>query len=273
MPNEWVELLKTAPDLIKEIYGDLAKPGAAQVGKALESVLGLGNTVLFPVALLNAKARHTLEANIEKYRKQLEDTSSEHIIPVVPEIGVPIMEKLAYVSDDEISNLYITLLAKASDRRTTGVAHPSFVNIIGNLSPDEALIIKRLSQNSVVLFVTGQWHFNSKNQWVGAGKEFLTGIEDEIQLVYPQNLETYLSNFIGLGLVDVRRDVAAAAVEKYKALEEKYRPELLKTAFTVDPQGPLAGYEFNDLRFVRGRMDLTAYGTLFAQSCLKRIST
>jgi hypothetical protein len=47
--------------IIKEIYSDLAKPGVQQAGKALSTVIGLGNTMLWPVALLNEKAKLSLE--------------------------------------------------------------------------------------------------------------------------------------------------------------------------------------------------------------------
>jgi len=51
------EVIQT-PGLLKEIYGDLAKPGVSQVGKALSTVVGLGNTILWPVALLNERQKY-----------------------------------------------------------------------------------------------------------------------------------------------------------------------------------------------------------------------
>jgi hypothetical protein len=76
-----------------------------QVGKALGTVLGLGNTILLPIHLLNERARLILENNLEKYRLSLKDVPEVEILPVRPEVGVPILEKLAYVSDDELSDL------------------------------------------------------------------------------------------------------------------------------------------------------------------------
>lgn len=60
MTSTWPEVIREGlkvPGLIVEVYGDLAKPGVQQVGKALETVLGLGNTILWPLALANARAR------------------------------------------------------------------------------------------------------------------------------------------------------------------------------------------------------------------------
>ena len=40
---------EAVPEILKEVYGDLAKPGAQQAGKALGTIVGLGNTILWPV--------------------------------------------------------------------------------------------------------------------------------------------------------------------------------------------------------------------------------
>jgi len=56
--------------LLKEVYGDLVKPGVSQVGQAIGTILGLGNTVLWPIQMLNEKARLTIELNLESYRKK-----------------------------------------------------------------------------------------------------------------------------------------------------------------------------------------------------------
>ena len=61
-----------------------------------------------------------------------------------PQIGVPIIEKLGYITNDEIADLFTNLLTKASSVDTVNLAHPSFVQLIERLSVDEARIIKYL---------------------------------------------------------------------------------------------------------------------------------
>jgi hypothetical protein len=92
------------PGLLKEIYGDLAKPGVKQIGNALGTILGLGKTILWPLMLINERTKITLQRNLEKYRRQIQDVPKEQIVPVAPEVGVPISEKLAYVTNEELSN-------------------------------------------------------------------------------------------------------------------------------------------------------------------------
>ena len=123
----------TQRELLTQLYGDLAKPGVAQVGKALSTVLGLGNTILWPIQLLNERARIRLESNLERFRQKVSQIPLEKVTPVAPEIGVPIAEKLSYVADRDLRELYTNLLAKASNVDTVSQAHPSFVNVLRNL--------------------------------------------------------------------------------------------------------------------------------------------
>jgi hypothetical protein len=86
MVMDLIKEIAQAPGLLKSVYGDLAKPGVEQAGKALSTIIGLGNTILWPVALANEKAKIALENNLEKYRKRLESTPKEHITEIAPEI-------------------------------------------------------------------------------------------------------------------------------------------------------------------------------------------
>ena len=54
-PITWLNVIKSVPILMKEIYGDLAKPGVTQVGKALDTILEIPNTLLIPIKMINSK--------------------------------------------------------------------------------------------------------------------------------------------------------------------------------------------------------------------------
>lgn len=146
--DDLLKEIAQSPAVIKEVYGDLAKPGVQQVGKALSTIIGLGNTMLWPLALMNEKAKIALESNLERYRNKLKDTLPDEVCEVPPEIGVPIAEKLSYVTNEELSEMYTELLANASQINKANVAHPSFVNVINNISPDEAILIKSIKGNA-----------------------------------------------------------------------------------------------------------------------------
>ncbi len=265
MSDGWLQVAKEAvklPALLSEIYGDVLKPGAKQVGTALETVIGLGNTVLWPVALANERSRLALQKNLEKYRAQIERLPEEKTVPVPPEVGVPIAEKLSYVSDEELSDMYINLLAKASSSDTAKFAHPSFVNVINNLCPDEAVLLKEVRRRVALPFVSAKLQKKNVNEWSSLG-DLLTGLELSVKLAFPNNLPAYVSNFEGLGLIQVRRDIFIAQPELYEKLESVYRPQC--EAFTYDK-------ETHEVSFERGKIEATTFGRLFMDACLTKLA-
>jgi len=263
------------PGLLKEIYTDTLKPGVSQVGKALGTVLGLGNTILLPIYLLNEQARLAVEKNLEKYRLTLKDVPEVEIVPVRPEVGVPILEKLMYVTDDELSDLYINLLSKASMAQTAGAAHPGFVHIINCLSPDEAILLKTIQQKRVLPFVETRLqkplYTNNlrikvdPNTWKEI-KDLCTGLEDEIKFSFGKNVEAYISNLAGHGVLDIRHDIYVVDPATYEKLEGNLRAEAEQLEWYRNKS------EDEELTFRRGKIDITPFGELFLEACLKKFS-
>jgi hypothetical protein len=219
----------------------------------------LGNTVLWPIALLNERARITLEKNLEKYRAQLNQVPPDKVAEVPPELGVPIAEKLSYVTNDQLSDLYVNLLAKASTFETAHLAHPSFVNVINNISPDEAILLLELKDN--IPFIEARIEKKDANEWIVLA--FLTGLENKTKLSFPNNIPAYLSYFEGWGLINIRHDIFIANPKLYEELEKLYRPAF--EAVQYDKEKQL-------LTFARGKIEVTSFGKLFLSACLTKLT-
>lgn len=259
MTSEWKEIaieLGKVPALLPRIYGDLLRPGVKQVGKALETVFGLGNTILWPVMWLNQASQITLKRNLERFREKLEGVADEKVAPVAPEVGVPIAEKLAYVSDEKLSELYLNLLAKAANSDTAGQAHPSFVNVINNLSPDEALLLPRFRKNRPFLEAYAELDQLRRRKL----EVLLFHAPMYSDLTFSDNMSAYVSNFEGLGLVSVEPGAKLAdETSTYADIEAAWRLTLPNL-----PQFP-AGCS---LSFVKGLTRLTSFGHLFVKACV-----
>lgn len=258
MSNNWLQVAQEAlkvPGLLVEIYGDLAKPGVRQVGKALDTVLGLGNTILWPIIFANERSRIFLEKNLENFRKRLEKVPEERVISVAPEIGVPIAEKLAYVGDAKLAELYISLLAKASNADTVSEAHPSFVNVINNLSPDEAQLLEHFVTETDLEFVMAKWKEPTSYQIAG---DLLIAKERFSGLMFPQNAPAYISNLAGLGLVSVHHDRSIHDSKLYSAIEE-YWVAQFPASLAPSPQHRLV--------LERGVLSITKFGSQFISAC------
>lgn len=265
MLEGWLQVAQEAvkvPSLLVEIYGDLAKPGVRQVGKALNSILGLGNTILWPITWVNERSRLALESNLEQYRKALETVPEEKIVEVRPEVGVPVAEKLAYVRDEKLSALYVQLLATASNQDTLGDAHPSFVNVINNLAPDEAHLLEYFAIEKDLPFLHARAMNPGKGTHVSL-QDLIVSEKATENLVFPANVDAYLSNLAGLGLVQIRHDAWITDDDAYACIEEHSRPkytELIER--TPEFQG-------KELDLAKGVIHRTAFGRKFIAACRK----
>lgn len=205
------EILSVKSDkLLATLYTDMAQPGARRVGQALETVLDLSNTILFPVRLLNEKVKLTFTANIKKYEQKLTHLDQCEIISVPPEIGMPVIDKLTYYTNEELAELFVNLLSTASSGKTIGNAHPGYINVIEQLSVDEARILKYLARSGrmtipfvyLKALVTGK---NPEKDFI-RDMNLLTGLADEIDLLFPDKIQVYLENLCANKLLDCLQD-------------------------------------------------------------------
>ena len=132
-------------ELAPEIYKDMLQPATRQIGDSLATVAKAVNVALAP-----------LEAGVWGYERIREWLSirathiiSERNIPNInsPPLSIagPIIQNLLFAIDEpELKELYASLLCSSMD--PNGASHPAFVSIIQQLTSDEALIIKYLSQ-------------------------------------------------------------------------------------------------------------------------------
>ena len=271
VPENWMEVATEAlklPNLMVELYGDLAKPGVSQAGKALGTVIGLGNTVLWPIALINGKADTALKANLELYRRKMEDVPLSEVTEVRPELGVPIAERLSFVADGRLAQLYVNLLAKASTRDGCALAHPGFVSIIENLSPDEAVLLGNLRSMDVLRICEARALAPESGPGYSHIRSHLLEPTVTEGMTFPQNHSSYVSNLAGLGLLDVAYDRYTDDEAVYTSISDAHRKAMEEALRTKEHLVNL------ELQFERGVGALTDLGKAFLAACVgERTST
>jgi len=132
-------------EVVKEVYSDGVSPALKEVGKFGKDIVKTIRLLTIPIQY-TAHVQDRLEKYFEKISKEIPD---EHkVVPPEP-ILIPILEKLKYHDPDdikdELSKMYQELLRKSFDKTTTSIVHPSFIDIIGQLSPDEVNLFNQIA--------------------------------------------------------------------------------------------------------------------------------
>lgn len=260
MDNQIAELVKATPNILGQVYEDLAQPSVKAVGNALGTVLEFSTSILLPIKLLNEKFKLNFTKNLNDYKKKLEEVPEEKRCEVHPQIGTPIVEKLTYTTNDEIADLFTTLLANASNIDMVNTAHPSFANMIERLSPDEARIIKYLKGKEDIQYC--DFRGNAKN---GNGyntiKEHLTLVPQEVKLDFPDNTNAYLANLVSMGILFDMDGTYRIDQTIYNKIKEQYHFEQYKAELVPNV--------FKDFVTNNSYYKITDFGKLFIKACIR----
>ena len=119
--------LETVSEPFRKLLDQLLGPAATEVG------LSLGDS---------AKVwRFKRQIRLFQEVKRLVDQSGEDIKPIAPRLFFPILEAASVEDDDDMQSRWAALLANAA---TTNSVHPSFIEVLRNLAPDEARLLDKL---------------------------------------------------------------------------------------------------------------------------------
>lgn len=249
------EVAKYTSELFNNFYSDI-RPIVQPVTKCIGAIIELA---VNPVIFYSEKARVNFKHRLEEYKKKMEDVKEEDKCEVHPEIGVPIMQVLHYTTNDDIAEMFTNLLASASVHYTAGNAHPAFVEIIKQMSPDEAKIVQFLQKNQVVGYVS--LRANKKD-----GMSFVTpvlkdvGIAELVPLMYIMNVKIYISNLLSLGIIADAGDVYLDDKEMYNQIIKYNNLEDIKEKYeSMD--------EYSNVEIDEGYYYVTEIGNLFINSC------
>lgn len=145
MKNELEVVEKIANSkLAQRVYDDGLSLPILEISKLGVDVVKTARLFLAPLQIA-ASFQNRFEVFLNNLNKRVKE---DNLVQPPAELTSSCIEKMKYI--DSISPLWMMfeeLLIKASDKNTISTVHPSFGQIIGQLSPDEAFMIYELSKN------------------------------------------------------------------------------------------------------------------------------
>ena len=214
------QLIKGSPNVLSMIYQDCAQPSIKKIGIALETIFEISNTILLPLKLANEKAKINFTKSLDTYREKIDKIDNSKLIDVPTILGIPIIDRLTYVTNREIADLYVRLLAKASSIDTINEAHPTFIHIIDRMTVDEAIIINHIENINSIPFINIV--SRSKDNHAEYVKQAwnLTALEKDLDLICPNNIDLYLDNLVSLQIIEVQGNSFKVDEDLYINLEK-----------------------------------------------------
>ncbi len=251
--------IETVPD----IYDDALKPAAQESSKTLALIPRTINAALVPLRQWIANKEYNLAETEKLLAKKLEHIDEDKIVTPEPYVAVPTIQALSYsMNSDELRNLYANLLAKAMNSEVKDFVHPSFVEIIKQLSPLDSLVFKTIMErkaNPLINLIYGKCE-NPDIPIVTSSRTIATNISD-IDIAPTEAISLSIDNLVRQSLISIPENLSYEdehIYDKilnsafYKAQQEKY-PE--------DSEG----YTFSNQKLI---IEKTNLGIAFYKICI-----
>ncbi|MCB0486640.1 MAG: DUF4393 domain-containing protein [Flavobacteriaceae bacterium] len=217
-------LVKAVP-----VYQDAVQPAAKQVGQSLEVVAKTVNIALAPIKAL-VWGYEKIEDFISKsVSEKLKSVPEENITTPPPNVAGPAVESLRYSGHDEkLRELYANLIANAMDKDTIHKAHPGFVEIIKNLSTDEAVLLKVFIKKQQFPLIDIKATITEKRGGYTIITQNFSHISKLVELTRPDLIPTYINNLCRLGILEIPSGVYMSDSGIYESLESDKQLEPTK---------------------------------------------
>lgn len=220
-------------------------------------------------------ARASLEPRINQYKKNLEERLSkippENLIePPLNIVGPALEAAKYYIEDESISEMFTKLISSSMDCRTQDRTHPSFVEIIKQLSTFDAQNLKFLFEN-IEQFGIININLISKHpvSKVRGNTTAANNILPFPDLDFPnQGLYlTSIDNLERLKIIYISYDNFHLEESKYKIFESHRFYHFVRT--TMSNATLSDGSEIVAIEDQRGIWGFTSFGRNFAKCCLE----
>jgi len=177
-------------------------------------------------------------------------------------VAGPTLDALRYTGHKEdLRELYANLLANAINIDTAKSVHPGFVDIIKNLTSDEARILIFLSSHRVYPIVSTKAILkDDKGYKILLENVSMLGTDAKCQ--NPEFSPKYIDNLIRLGLLVIPPLEHLTTEGLYDAIFNHPTIQKQKTLIEQD-KGKFLGFEI-EKKFIK----LTAFGLMFATACI-----
>ena len=251
-----------AKELVKDVYSDGGKPVVKATGELVGLVPRAIKAAIAPVEKWILQREYNIEKTKKLLEEKLKNVPPELIQPPEAHIAVPALQYISYCMDnEELRDMYANLLANSMNEVVKNGVHPGFVEIIKQLCPDEAKILRYFSTHTVIPTITLRYE-NEKGEGVNVVQNF-SNVGELAQCENPFEVNKYFNNLIRLGLLESSQVLSSLTDKNLYEPLKNHRYIQVRTDESV-----LQKSRFKKANFNEGYISLTDYGKSFCNICL-----
>lgn len=254
--DKFAEGIGKAIETVPDLYDDTFKSTMQESGKTLALIPRAINAALIPLRKWIAERECSLAETEKLLAKKLEHIDPDKIISPEAYVAVPAIQSISYsMNSEELRNLYANLLAKAMNSDTKDLVHPSFVEIIKQMSPADALVFKTIMGKDANPLI----NLIYKNE-DGRNINLNVNITD-IDIASVENVGVSIDNLIKQSLISIPADWYYAKEYLYEKLLSSKQYKIQQQIFSNPPD------DFK-LTYKKQMIEKTNLGKAFYKICI-----
>ncbi len=247
------------------VYQDTLQPAAKEVGKSLAVVAKTVNIALAPVKVLVWGYEQIEDFINNRVSEKLKNVPEENITTPPLQLAGPALEALRYAGHDtNLRELYANLLANAMDKDTVHKAHPGFVEILKNLSGDEAIILQAFIHTAQFPLIDVNATIKDTSGYNVMAVNF-SHINNVVSVAREDLIPSYLDNLVRLGILEIPFGTYMVGEDIYEPLENDEQLNSIKETIEQEID--------KIVTFDRKQIRTTTFGRLFVQNVVADKST
>lgn len=212
-----------------------------------------------PIAKMLGVAGDYFKSDFEKdMGEKLAGVPEEHLTSPKPSLAAPAMQQLGFsLGEPDLKEMYLNLLATASDARKRETAHPSFVEVIKQLSANEVRFLEYVLEEGLAPLIRVKVISEGAEGYKIALSHVVEKNSTSAEAIKSNMCATYIDNWVRLGLITVEYGTYLTDPDAYAWVDRSNEFKSAVDYFSNDNPSVSVEYE-------RGLMTATAFGKAFA---------
>lgn len=253
------QIIDQSEGVLERAYDDLAHPTARSLGNTMSLLPRTIGVWLGKWEKWVINGEESIRLTAEAMREKAIKIPEEKLTEPEPYVVIPAIQQLSYCYDsEELREMYANLLVTSMNLDSKFQVHPSFVDIIKQLSPLDAKIIEEIKHIQTPLpIVTVRLYFEETKSF----RELLIDYSTDLfpLLGNTDILCSSLQNLHRLAIIKIRYDQVVRPETRYDAFYDDSNYKQLVEQF--------GGIDKTKITFAKGLIELTEYGKSFCGVC------
>ena len=254
------ESAKAIAEVSKDVVEDIVRPSSKSIGENLGIMF---DGFMGWLGCWGEKQKIKQQKSIEDFKQNMElkisNISSENLKePTMNIVGPAIESAKFYYEEEYYKEMFANLIAAACDKSKINIIHPSYVEIIKQLSPRDAKLLSMFKYNSTYPMVTMK--IKRENGIITPCPQCLFDLKDrnqDFKLEERSLLTSSLDNLTRLGLIIKNNSIIELDYDY-----EKFRNDIIYSAFSQ-----IKSSSQDKIEFTKYRLELSNFGVDFVNIC------